>query len=84
MGIWSCHLVLLQLAVTFPSSSSGVSKGAIAGIVLGAVAGAVTLSALVTLLILRLHMKKQHAVSRRRQCEYIISLIWSNVIYCDS
>ncbi|CDP04034.1 unnamed protein product [Coffea canephora] len=52
--------------VVFPSSSSGVSKGAIAGIVLGATAGAVTLSALVTLLILRLHMKKKQAVSRRR------------------
>ncbi|XP_027160272.1 probable LRR receptor-like serine/threonine-protein kinase At1g06840 [Coffea eugenioides] len=53
--------------VVFPSSSSGISKGAIAGIVLGATAGAVTLSALVTLLILRLHMKKKQAVSRRRQ-----------------
>ncbi|KAL3517942.1 hypothetical protein ACH5RR_020531 [Cinchona calisaya] len=49
------------------SSSSGISKGAIAGIVLGAIAGASTLSALVTLLILRLHTKKQHAVSRRRR-----------------
>lgn len=44
-----------------------MSKGAIAGIVLGAIAGAVTLSALASLLILRLCIKKQPAISGRRQ-----------------
>ncbi|KAI5679821.1 hypothetical protein M9H77_01048 [Catharanthus roseus] len=53
--------------VIVPSSSSSISKGAIVGIVLGAVAGAVTLSALVSLVILRLHMKKQRVISKRRQ-----------------
>ncbi|XP_062171192.1 probable LRR receptor-like serine/threonine-protein kinase At1g06840 [Alnus glutinosa] len=52
-----------------PSNSprSTLSKGALAGIVLGTIAGAVTLSAVVTLLILRVHMKKHPAVSRRRR-----------------
>ncbi|CAN0876890.1 Probable LRR receptor-like serine/threonine-protein kinase At1g06840 [Linum grandiflorum] len=36
------------------SEKSGISKGAVAGIVLGAIAGAVTLSAIVTLLIVRM------------------------------
>lgn len=63
--------VFFQLSVIVPSSSSSISKGAIVGIVLGAVAGAVTLSALVSLVILRLHMKKQRVISKRRQCKWL-------------
>ncbi|XP_050282017.1 probable LRR receptor-like serine/threonine-protein kinase At1g06840 isoform X4 [Quercus robur] len=48
------------------SPSSGISKGALAGIVVGTIAGAVTLSVIVSLLILRVHMRKHHAVSKRR------------------
>lgn len=49
-----------------PSSTSGISKGALAGIVLGAVAGAVTLSAIVSLLILRMRLRKHHVISKKR------------------
>ncbi|XP_030942318.1 probable LRR receptor-like serine/threonine-protein kinase At1g06840 [Quercus lobata] len=48
------------------SPSSGISKGALAGIVVGTIAGAVTLFVIVSLLILRVHMRKHHAVSKRR------------------
>ncbi|KAM4083665.1 hypothetical protein ACB094_08G073300 [Castanea mollissima] len=48
------------------SPSPGLSKGALAGMVLGTIAGAVTLSAVVTLLILRVYMRKNHSISRRR------------------
>ncbi|XP_075635748.1 putative LRR receptor-like serine/threonine-protein kinase At1g06840 isoform X2 [Castanea sativa] len=48
------------------SPSSGLSKGALAGLVLGIIAGAVALSAVVTLLILRMHVRNYHAFSRRR------------------
>ncbi|KAK4606906.1 hypothetical protein RGQ29_000938 [Quercus rubra] len=48
------------------SPSSGLSKGALAGLVLGIIAGAVALSAVVTLLILRMHVRNYHALSRRR------------------
>ncbi|XP_047337533.1 probable LRR receptor-like serine/threonine-protein kinase At1g06840 [Impatiens glandulifera] len=48
-------------------SKSGISKGAWAGIILGTIAGAVTLSALVSILILRIYMKKQQTTSKRRQ-----------------
>ena len=54
----------------FPSS--GISKGALAGIVVGTIAGAVTLSVIVALLILRVHMRKQSAVSKRRHGEYLM------------
>ncbi|KAL2488455.1 putative LRR receptor-like serine/threonine-protein kinase [Forsythia ovata] len=47
-------------------SSSGISKGALAGIIIGTIAGSVTLSAFVSLLILKMHMKKQHTASKRR------------------
>ncbi|XP_057993605.1 probable LRR receptor-like serine/threonine-protein kinase At1g06840 isoform X3 [Hevea brasiliensis] len=47
-------------------SSSGISKGALAGIVLGAIAGAVTLSAIISLLIVRTHMRDYRAISKRR------------------
>ncbi|XP_038706514.1 probable LRR receptor-like serine/threonine-protein kinase At1g06840 isoform X2 [Tripterygium wilfordii] len=48
------------------SPSSGISKGALAGIVVGAIAGAVTLSAIVSILILRVCLKDRRAVSKRR------------------
>ncbi|KAM1226460.1 hypothetical protein ACFX13_005921 [Malus domestica] len=48
------------------SSNSGLSKGALAGIILGTIAGAVALSAIVSLLIFRKHLKDRHAISRRR------------------
>ncbi|CAM8955431.1 unnamed protein product [Rhodiola kirilowii] len=46
---------------------SGLSKGAVAGIIVGAIAGAVMLSALVSLVIVRLHHKNHSAVSRKRE-----------------
>ncbi|TQD75193.1 hypothetical protein C1H46_039268 [Malus baccata] len=53
--------------VVASSSKSGLGKGALAGIILGTIAGAVTLSAMVSLLILRKHLKDRHAISRRRR-----------------
>ncbi|MBA0817302.1 hypothetical protein Gohar_001880 [Gossypium harknessii] len=49
------------------TSGSGVSTGALIGIVLGGIAGAVTLSAVVTLLILRMRLRNYRLVSKRRQ-----------------
>nr|XP_043635695.1 probable LRR receptor-like serine/threonine-protein kinase At1g06840 [Erigeron canadensis] len=49
-----------------PSSSSGISKGALAGIIVGAIVGAVLFSAFVSLYILRLNRKKYRAISRKR------------------
>ncbi|KAG5514933.1 hypothetical protein RHGRI_036092 [Rhododendron griersonianum] len=49
------------------SSKSGISKGALAGIVVGAVAG----EEIVSLIILRLLMRKRQAVSKRRQLSKI-------------
>ncbi|XP_027941999.1 probable LRR receptor-like serine/threonine-protein kinase At1g06840 isoform X2 [Vigna unguiculata] len=65
--------VLLDIyseAIT-PSSSSGISKGALAGIILGAIACAVTLSAIVSILILRVRMRDYHALSKRRNASRI-------------
>ncbi|KAL7241974.1 hypothetical protein ACSBR1_014532 [Camellia fascicularis] len=67
---------LLNFPLRFPyvdvipssTSKSGISKGALAGIVVGTVAGAVVLSAVVSLLIWRLHMTKYTAVSKRCRC----------------
>ncbi|XP_019167009.1 PREDICTED: probable LRR receptor-like serine/threonine-protein kinase At1g06840 isoform X2 [Ipomoea nil] len=53
------------------TSSSGLSKGALAGIILGSIGGAVTLSAFVSLLIFRLHMRKFRSATRRRQMSKI-------------
>ncbi|KAK9124796.1 hypothetical protein Sjap_014398 [Stephania japonica] len=53
-----------NVVLDFPKS--GMSKGAVAGIVLGSIAGAVTLSAIVTILIVKSHMKKHSAPSRKR------------------
>ncbi|KAF3976035.1 hypothetical protein CMV_000745 [Castanea mollissima] len=61
------------------SPSPGLSKGALAGMVLGTIAGAVTLSAVVTLLILRVYMRKNHSISRRRHsdaCTITKALAW--------
>ncbi|KAM3740111.1 hypothetical protein ACB098_08G074000 [Castanea mollissima] len=49
------------------SPSSGLSKGTLAGLVLGTIAIAVTLSAIVTLLIMRMHVGKYHSLSRKRR-----------------
>ncbi|CAM8955429.1 unnamed protein product [Rhodiola kirilowii] len=54
--------------VIIPSAPpSGLNKGAMAGIIVGAIAGAVMLSALVSLVIVRLHHKNHSAVSRKRE-----------------
>lgn len=53
------------------TSKSGISTGALIGIVLGGIAVAVTLSAVVTLLILRVRLKNYHVVSKRRHSEYL-------------
>ncbi|KAK7372243.1 hypothetical protein VNO80_05617 [Phaseolus coccineus] len=54
-----------------PSSSSGISKGALAGIILGAIACAVTLSAIVSILILRIRLRDYRALSKRRNASRI-------------
>ncbi|KAL3719870.1 hypothetical protein ACJRO7_004798 [Eucalyptus globulus] len=52
----------------FPTvSKSGLSKGALVGIVVGAIAGAVTLSAIVSLLIVRKHLRDHPGISKRRR-----------------
>ncbi|KAG6680809.1 hypothetical protein I3842_13G061200 [Carya illinoinensis] len=63
------NLTLLDVykdAIPTPQRSS-LSKGALAGIVLGAIAGAVTLSTVVFLLILRRHVRKINAITRKRR-----------------
>ncbi|GMP48856.1 hypothetical protein CsSME_00016059 [Camellia sinensis var. sinensis] len=57
------------------SSKSGISKVALIGIALGTIAGAVTLSAIVSLLILRLNTRKRHTSSRR----HLLSKISFNI-----
>ncbi|KAK6163876.1 hypothetical protein DH2020_000740 [Rehmannia glutinosa] len=61
-------LLILGFSVTefHPTSSSGISKGALAGIILGTIAGSVTLTAFVSLLILRRHIRKHDQSSKRR------------------
>ncbi|KAK8515796.1 hypothetical protein V6N12_075817 [Hibiscus sabdariffa] len=53
--------------VSVTTSRSGISTGALIGIVLGGIAVAVTLSAVVTLLILRVRLRNYRVVSKRRQ-----------------
>ncbi|KAL8055813.1 hypothetical protein ABFX02_04G080100 [Erythranthe guttata] len=49
----------------FPTPSpSGISKGALVGIILGTIAGTIALSAFVSLVILRLYIRKHHPSSR--------------------
>uniref|UniRef100_A0A2N9I2L9 Protein kinase domain-containing protein n=1 Tax=Fagus sylvatica TaxID=28930 RepID=A0A2N9I2L9_FAGSY len=66
LGSFSAFTIVMLCSVGISTSSrSGLSKVSLVGIVLGTIVGAVTLSAVVTLLILRVHMRKHHAVSRR-------------------
>ncbi|RDY08683.1 putative LRR receptor-like serine/threonine-protein kinase, partial [Mucuna pruriens] len=53
------------------SPSSGISKGALAGIILGTIACAVTLSAIVSILILRIRLRDYPALSRRHNASRI-------------
>lgn len=67
------NIVLIVATVIVVSSGSGISKGALAGIILGAIACAVTLSAIVTILILRVRLRDYRVLSRRRSGgEYLI------------
>lgn len=78
-----CRLIVFtNVTEVTTSSRSSLSKGALAGIVLGTIVGAVTLSAVVTLLILRAHMRKHPTVSRRRHCEYFMFLILGRLDRC--
>ncbi|KAF5936348.1 hypothetical protein HYC85_027477 [Camellia sinensis] len=64
-------IILVSVAANPSSSKSGIRKVALIGIALGTIAGAVTLSAIVSLLILRLNTRKRHTSSRRHLCEYL-------------
>ncbi|TXG46832.1 hypothetical protein EZV62_026126 [Acer yangbiense] len=56
----------------FPASpKSGISKGVLIGAILGGIAVAVTLSAIIALFIVRLHMKRYQAISKRRHSSKI-------------
>ncbi|KAK1570459.1 hypothetical protein Q3G72_002218 [Acer saccharum] len=56
----------------FPTSpKSGISKGVLIGAILGGIAVAVTLSAIIALFIVRLHMKRYQAISKRRHSSKI-------------
>jgi nitrate reductase gamma subunit len=68
-------IVLTNVTGAPTPSRSALSTDALTDIVLAAIAGAVTLSAVVSLLIVRMLMRKYHAVSRRRHCEYLMSMI---------
>ena len=65
-------IVFTNVTENTNSPSSGLSKGALVGIVLGTIAGVVALSAVVTLLILRVHIRKYHAISGKRHCKYLM------------
>lgn len=67
-------MALINVTVVATSTKSGLSKGALAGIILGTIAGAVTLSAFVSLLILRKHLRDRHTISRRRHSEYLTNI----------
>ncbi|TKY56617.1 LRR receptor serine/threonine-protein kinase [Spatholobus suberectus] len=58
--------------VITPSPSLGISKGALAGIILGAIASAVTLSAIVSILILRIRLRDYRVLSKRRNASRIL------------
>jgi hypothetical protein len=69
-------LIVLTNDTGVPTPSrSTLSTGALVGIVLGVIASAVILSSVVSLLIVRVRMRKYHAVSRRHHCEYLMSMI---------
>ncbi|KAK8619740.1 hypothetical protein V6N13_066251 [Hibiscus sabdariffa] len=61
------NLLDIYTDVPVTTSRSGISTGALIGIVLGGIAIAVTLSAVVTLLILRVRLRNYRVVSKRRQ-----------------
>ena len=75
-------IVFINVTEGANSPSSGLSKGALAGLVLGTIVGAVTLSAVVTLLIMRMHVRKYHSLSRRRHCEFLMfmKLVFSRYV----
>ncbi|KAL2317360.1 hypothetical protein Fmac_031236 [Flemingia macrophylla] len=54
------------------SPSSGLSTGALAGIILGAIACAVTLSAIVSILILRVRLRDYRTLSKQRNASRIL------------
>ncbi|KAK6927196.1 Leucine-rich repeat-containing N-terminal, plant-type [Dillenia turbinata] len=56
-------------AISTPGS--GISKGALAGIVVGAIGGAITLSALVSIIIFKMHLRNRHETSKRRHSSKI-------------
>lgn len=63
--------LLINVSVISPlPGKSGLGKGAIVGIVLGSIAAATTLSAIVSLLILRMRLRDHRLISKRRYCEY--------------
>ncbi|RDX99607.1 putative LRR receptor-like serine/threonine-protein kinase, partial [Mucuna pruriens] len=53
------------------SKRSRITTGALVGIIIGAIACAVTLSAIVTILIVRIKLRDYHAVSKRRHASKI-------------
>ncbi|RDX76520.1 putative LRR receptor-like serine/threonine-protein kinase, partial [Mucuna pruriens] len=57
--------------VIITSPSSGISKGALAGIVLGAIACAVTLSAIVSIIILRIRLRDYRTPSKQPKASRI-------------
>ncbi|XVF05868.1 hypothetical protein REPUB_Repub05bG0210300 [Reevesia pubescens] len=61
------NFTLLDVYRDVTTSTSGISTGALVGIVLGGIAVAVTLSAVVTLLILRVRLRNYRVVSKRRR-----------------
>ncbi|GLU11948.1 hypothetical protein SLE2022_286660 [Rubroshorea leprosula] len=68
-GIFGCYeLINFTLPNVYKDAlflSTSVSKGALAGIILGTFAGGVTLSAIISLIMLRRHLRDYHAVSRQ-------------------
>ncbi|XP_028078667.1 probable LRR receptor-like serine/threonine-protein kinase At1g06840 [Camellia sinensis] len=66
---WFVLITFISIAVI--PSKSRIGKGALAGIVVGTFAGAVILSAVVSLLMWRLHMNKYATVSKRRRLSKI-------------
>ena len=69
-SICFCQLLNNVSAIPSVSQKSGISKGALVGIILGGIAAAATLSAIVSLLILRMRTRDRRAIAKRRRCEY--------------
>ncbi|CAH9114314.1 unnamed protein product [Cuscuta epithymum] len=57
--------------IPLPNPSHGLSKGALAGIIIGSIGGALTVSAFVSLLVLRFHMRRYRLVSKKGQMSKI-------------